>query len=185
MRKVIALALCIITTMAQSAEMRNVEWGMTVDEVKKAETAKFILEKDNMIGYTDKLNGDEILLVYYFTSGKLGKGVIKFDNKRVNNNGYITDFKSINSLLTKKYGQPIESRELWANDLYKNDPQHYGTALATGSLMKYSKWDLDKTEIYHTVTGENFKVSHVIEFSAKKLGKDIEKQREKENLDKL
>lgn len=88
-------------------------------------------------------------------------------------------------MLRKKYGEPTEARDLWTDNVFKDDPNNYGTALATGSLMKASKWELDNTDIFHVVTGENFKVQHVIEFSAKQLGKDISKKIEQKNLDKL
>jgi len=114
MKKVIALALCLITaTGVQSAEMRNVDWGMTMEEVKEAESVKPELEKGNMLGFVDQLDDKQIFVIYYFTEGKLGKGVIRFNNKRVNKNGYIRDFNTVGDLLKKKYGEPVESKELW------------------------------------------------------------------------
>ncbi|MBB1452348.1 hypothetical protein H5159_14980 [Pseudoalteromonas sp. SG43-1] len=168
-----------------STDMRNVNWGMSIKEVKAAESVKPELEKENMLGFIDQLDDKQIFVIYYFTEGKLGKGLIRFNNKRVNKNGFIRDFKTIDDLLKKKYGEPMDSRDLWSNDIFKDDPNSYGTALAAGALMKFSKWELEKTNIYHMVSGENYKVSHAIEFSAKQLGKDISKKIEEKNLDKL
>lgn len=48
-----------------STDMRNVNWGMSIEEVKAAESVKPELEKENMLGFIDELNDKQIFILYY------------------------------------------------------------------------------------------------------------------------
>ena len=71
--------------------------------------------------------------------------------------------------MTNKYGTPAEDETLWRNNLFKDEPEQYGTALSIGHLVYYSSWNLEKTEISLFIEGDNFKVSHTLEYASKEF----------------
>jgi len=84
-------------------------------------------------------------------------------------NDYISDYNSIKKIITKKYKEPSEDKSYWKNDLFKDDYQHWGLALATGDLSYYSNWKHADSVIWLSLTGDNYKVSLSAEYSSIKL----------------
>lgn len=69
----------------------------------------------------------------------------------------------------------VRSRYILAeNHTNKNDYiSDWGTAISLGHLVYYSTWETNETEIASILSGENYRISCVIEYSSRKL-KDIE-----------
>jgi len=68
-------------------------------------------------------------------------------------------------------------------DLYKDDYSDWGTAISLGHLLYFSTWETENTEIASILTGENFDISCVIEYSSKSLEELEKKAKEKKALD--
>jgi len=148
---------------------RNSAWGDSKDKVKASEEAKFIAEDkyDNGIefmGYNTNVGSLDALVGYYFVENKLYTSKYLFQEKHSNRNDFISDFNKINQILTDKYGEPNENEKIWRNDLYKNQPEDYGMAIAVGHLIYYSKWKLNKTTITLSLSGSNYKIKHIVEY---------------------
>ena len=60
-------------------------------------------------------------------------------------------------------------------------------ALSIGHLTKYSKWVLDNgnTTITQMLSGDNYSISHVIEYSAEPWYDKFTKQKEDASLDEF
>jgi antitoxin component YwqK of YwqJK toxin-antitoxin module len=98
---------------------RNVKWGMTVNDVKKVETAQFEKEEKNpengittLLQYKTKLDNNDFWINYYFNEGD-GNGIIDY---AVYTYGYIKDvnydinsYKTIKKLFIK-YKELLESK---------------------------------------------------------------------------
>jgi hypothetical protein len=158
---------------------RKTNWGMSKDQVKKTETGK-IIKDDNVLGYQSKVAGLDALIAYIFVDDKLVRAKYIFTEKHSNRTDYLSDYSSIQTILNKKYGDPADDKTYWKNDLYKDDYQDWGMALAVGHLTKYSNWKVDDTEVWLSIDGDNYKISHSAEYSSKSLS-GLESAKSEEN----
>lgn len=102
---------------------RNTSWGMTKDEVKNSETAKFLDEDDTSLIYTGKVAGLNTSIFYKFINNKLVSGMYMIEEKHSNKNSYIDDYQNIKKILLDKYGKPSIDDTDWKNDLFKDSPK--------------------------------------------------------------
>ena len=187
MKKIMIIIILLLFSLYlySDPDFRNVNWGMTKEEVKQIETIKFEEENDNMLIYSTRISNLDAILFYVFVGNKLTKAGYLFTEEHSNDNLFIDDFKKIDALLIKKYGAPDAQEITWKNDLYKNDPQYWGTAIAMGYLSYYTGWQNDKTYIEHDLYGDNFKITHKILYVSKELQDYEKKIKEKEATDQL
>ena len=134
-----------------------------------------ILGLDGAVGYR-YTKDDELFIVKFI-----------FLEKHTNKNSYLSDYKSINGKFVSKYGTPSEDKAIWLNDLYKDDYSDWGMALSIGHLTKYSKWVLDNgnTTIMQMLSGDNYKISHAIEYLTEPWYGKFMKQTEDASLDEF
>ncbi|AKP52690.1 hypothetical protein [Cyclobacterium amurskyense] len=189
MKQFFTTAILILTSsivFSQSeTDFRKVNWGMSNSEVKQIETSELVKEETNSLAYRTDLAGFNALVGYIFAGDKLTRGKYVLLEDHSNRNDFISDFKKLKELLTKKYGNPGKDETIWKNNLYKDDYEDWGTAISIGHLIYYSTWKTDRTEVTLYLSGENYSISTVIEYQSKELG-NIEKElREKEQLSEL
>lgn len=158
---------------------RKTNWGMSKSQVKGKEEGK-ILRDDDVLAYEGNVAGLDTLIAYIFVDNKLVRAKYIFTEKHSNRNDYITDYSSIQKILNKKYGEPADDKTYWKNDLYKDDYQDWGMALAVGHLYKYSNWKISDTEVWLSITGDNYQISHSAEYSSVKLA-GLESAKSEEN----
>jgi len=159
--------------------------GMSKEQVKAIEKSKLVGEEDLSLCYETKINGFDTLLYFVFNHrNQLYLIKCVFMRKHINQNWYIYDFKSVDKILRKKYGKPAIHKEIWRRDLYKNDRDNWGMAIAVGDLGYFTQWK-GETSISHSLSGDNFSINHFLTYSNTKLEKECEefkgkKRREKE-----
>ena len=162
---------------------RQTLWGMAKEQVRKTELSKFIKEDKlngemkglDMIIYQDNINGLDCMIVYYFAKNKLTRARYLFIESHSSKNLYISDFNKIKEQLTKKYSLPIRDEKMWLDDLYKGDIYNYGMAISIGHLRYIAEWDIEEAYIQLLLTGDNYKISHWVEYTGKAF-KEFEKK---------
>ena len=161
---------------ALKGELRG---GMSKEQVKRIEKSKLIGEEDSFLCYETKINGLDTLLFFVFNyRNQLYLIKYAFMRKHINQNWYIYDFKRIDKILRKKHGKPDVHKEIWRRELYKNDKDNWGMAIAVGDLRYFTQWK-GETSIRHSLSGDNFKIKHTLIYSNKKLEKEYEEFMEK------
>jgi hypothetical protein len=95
-------------------------------------------------------------------------------------NDYISDFDSLKSALTIKYGEPTDDKTIWKNSLYRDDKEEWGLAISIGHLYYYTSWKTDTTEISLGLIGDNFEINFFIDYSSIALA-ELEKQQRQES----
>ena len=141
---------------------------MSKEQVKAIETDKFYDETEKYVVYETKVAGFPVLLVYYFINNQCNEARYIINIEHSNLTDFVDDYKKLKGLLSKVYGSTIFDEEIWKGDLYKDDPEDYGMAIATGDLFYYSTWENDKTQITMELGGDNYKVDHFIIFYERK-----------------
>jgi hypothetical protein len=168
-----------------SSDFRKVNWGMSMELVKRSETAKFYPEEetDQILIYRTNIASLETFLSYYFVKDSLVKAKYLLDEKHSNKNLHINDFKTLKSKLKEKYGSPDDEDVIWRNDLYKDDSKDWGLAVSLGHLLYYATWETNGASIIVLLDGDNYTIRNQIEYISKKYGYLIDEQNKKKALD--
>lgn len=170
----------MIPTASFSQDVRKLIWGMTREKVKETEGVhQYESDKTkdgfDYIYYIGKANGLECILAFYFVDNKLFRVRYLFTEKHSTKNLYVDDFVNVESTLEDKYGKATIEKS-WTDDLYKDNFNDWGMALAIGHLTMYTSRNLEKTEIYHEVSGDNYDISHTLSFKSLALNEIVSKK---------
>jgi hypothetical protein len=164
---------------------RNIPWGLTADEVKRRMKDKPAADNDRVIVFPDRVGSLTAHCCFALAGGRFVRGQYRFAEEHANDNLFLDDFDAIDGLLSKKYGKPAENKRVWRDDLYKDDRTEWGMAVKTGRLIVYSTWKMGKVRIAHGLSGDNYEVEHVIEYTQDDMEILESSIREQEDQDKL
>lgn len=152
-----------------STDFRKARWGMSKIKAKKSETAKLYSEEKDIIIYQSKVAGLDCMIGYVFADDKLVRGRYVFILQHTNKNDFIDDYKSIKETISEKYGTPKQDETVWKNLLYADDIEKYGFAVSMGHLYYYAAWETPTTEIDLELSGDNFEIKLLVEYTSIKL----------------
>ena len=159
-----------------SFEFRGLKWGSTREEVKSIIKDAILYDEAENLMYSSDVSGLDAQLVFWFKSGKMNAIAYIFKEPHSSRNLYIEDYEKIKSLLIEKYGLPADEQERWLDDLYKDDPNDKGMAIAIGHLVISSIWRFPDTEITHGLTGDNYEITHLLSYKSTKILSDDTKK---------
>lgn len=156
-------------------------WGTSLSEVKTAVGGKQETMPEGF-GVEVTVAGRSAVVAYVFTQDKLTMVLVIFTDEHIDNSRFVIDYQEVSSLLEQRYGAPNEQRWVWLNDLFKDDPQQYGTAVAAEQLLVYENWKTSGTDIEHSLSGKNFKILHKIRYASLEFEGLMEKEKQKQDL---
>lgn len=163
-------------------DFRKANWGMSPSQVKSTESLEIIKEDNDVLAYKTTLADFDAYVVYIFAGNKLTRAKYIITETHSNKNDYISDYNTLKSLLQKKYGTPVEEEKYWKDDLYKDDYSDWGFAVSLGHLIYYSTFKNENTDVTIMLSGENYEIDNVIEYTSKSLGNVEQELRAKEQL---
>ena len=168
---------------------RDVKWGASKAEVRAAEDSEFVGEQPEGLIYKDEVAGLTAMVAYYFPEGsnQFARAAYIFIEEHSSNNLYIDDFEQVQEALEGKYGEPSDGGKIWRNDLFKDDRSDWGTALAAGHMTMQQEWASDRrdTKIYHQLSGDNFDISHILQYQRPALDYLFDQAQERRNAEDL
>jgi len=155
---------------------------MSLIEVKKVEESPPIFESEDGLGYQDTVAGLSAVVLYYFIDDQLTKASYVFDNDYLNHNNHIDDYRKVKAIVIGKYGTPVVDDTIWSRDLFKDDPEGWGLAIATGQLVMRASWSVSDTNIMLQLWGENYEVSHALFYYSTEYAhlEELSQQREED-----
>jgi hypothetical protein len=159
-------------------------WGMSEAEVKAIVEGE-PQAVDGGFAVDTTVAGHPAGVMYGFTQDKLTLVIVLFMDSHMEPNKYLADWQTISDLLTEKYGTPSDQEWVWLNDLFKDDPDQYGTAIAAEQLVVYRTWRTDQTEIEHSLQGKGFDVIHKILYTSRSHDQMREREQKQKSLDGL
>ena len=90
---------------------------------------------------------------------KLEKAAYLLDEEHIDYYNYYQDYCNLEELYETKYGTPAKQEAIWTNDLYKENKEDWGTALAAGHVTFYTEWeDSDGNSILMENFGDNAQI---------------------------
>ena len=146
-----------LTHAEKEFDFKKIRWGMSKEEVKKSEGKELIVESQGLSLKT-KINGLNSYLSYIFS-----------DNKLYSVGYTITELDKVQR----------------KNDLYRDAPKNWGTAISLGHLFYLTAWETGRTEIYLSLIGDNFKINFAVGYLSKESKNNIEKRNQEEILEQL
>lgn len=185
MKKVLVLTLLLVIILslgvgAEDYDFRNVNWGMTIDEVMEQVDLNLVANVETGLMYSTSLNNDKYFLILQFRNNKLFEADYIINETFINNLKYIESFRAIRNLLTEKYGSPEDgSGKEWSSDLYKDSPDDYGTAVSLGYLTYKYRWETEKVNILATLGETEGEPKIAIVYYSKKY-KNLKEQTDEE-----
>lgn len=176
------------TSNLNDEKFRNLKWGMSLEEVLKAEglgsvnrigdVAEFGPEYiDDAINFSDVVGGLQTTVYLYFYENKLMGGMYAFQEEHQYKNIYIDDFKNVEKILLDKYGPASSSEIYWRNESWKDSPGYYGHAVALGHLEYKAEWYTYNNIVFHYLVGDGYEIEHLIYYYSEQLKNKIENKR--------
>lgn len=153
---VVFIVLFVFTVQSlQAQDFRQINWGMSVEEVKDIEGLKVLDENENMFVYAVKIADREAFLFYKHVNNEVVQGGYSFQQRYDDKNDYISDYEELKHKLTEEYGGPVIDEVLWKNDKYREDLDSHGLAVGMGYLIYWADWDAGDTKIELALHGNN------------------------------
>lgn len=186
---VIFLASLVLTLQASAQNgFRSFEWGTPKAKIVQGE-GKPALETTKsslpVIVYEREIVDYSAVTIFILTpkNKRLAGGLYAFTEEYTNKNRFISDYRDISGLVSKKYGEPKKSDWEWSQDTYRGDSENYGMALQVGDLTLRETWENDQTLIEHVLTGGEYEVTHKIHYYSKDHLDVLQSTREKDALE--
>lgn len=144
------------------------KWGMSLRQVKRRYPG---LTKNGKNAYVKKASiaGMSAVRFFQFDAAKLTLAGYVITEKFSNNKTYIEQFRKLQQLLSSKYGDPIDARAVWSNEVYRAQPEHVGLALSQGYVKFYATWDTGKTGIELGLHGNNYQIQMHVRYHSVEL----------------
>ncbi|MBN1546463.1 MAG: hypothetical protein JW902_07385 [Syntrophaceae bacterium] len=168
---------------ADDSTFRKSKWGMSIAEVKASEPLEVAKEDENFLAYKTSVIGKDVFVAYFFVDNQLTRARYVLADSHSNKNDFIIDYEDFKKILIKKYGNPVQDESIWRNDLYKDDYSDWGTAISIGHLIYFSNWKTKDTGISILLSGENYDISCIIEYSSTNFKETEKKAQEKKALE--
>ena len=174
-------ALIPVRRLAPEMDFRSTRWGMTEDEVKAVEgnnpdySGRLDGRNAWYIAYERKLMGNGVLVAYYFSTNGLYEARYIWTEKHSNENLFISDYDSVRTQLTNKYGNPWWDHENWDTTSHKNYyADKKGDALSYGYLSYETCYSTARTDITMQMSADNYTVSFIIYYESKDIAAPAE-----------
>lgn len=165
-------------------EVFGLTWGATRARVM-TEKGQPMESNQTSLTYKANVSGNDALVYLVFVGDKLARVTYVFEVTHTNNNLFTYDFELIDSELRKKYGAPAITGPFWRDNLYKDDRSHWGMAVATGRMYMSSEWTNATSVINHRLIGDNFSITHGIDYKAREFALAISQAAQKQDQSNL
>ncbi len=146
---------------------RGYAWGTSLADIVNAELTSSMVSgvdytlSNNVLFILDgEVSNYKTNVGYFFDSAlKLGKAAYLLDEEHIDYYNYYEDYCNLEELYETKYGTPAKQEAVWTNDLYKENKEDWGTALAAGHVTFYTEWeDSDGNSILMENFGDNAQI---------------------------
>jgi hypothetical protein len=162
--------------------LRKVRWGDSKMQVMKSEDGEPSATDNDILKYSTIVQNLKCDLYYEFMDDKLVRASYIFTQDHANKNDYIADYKSVKETLIQKYGTPFTDKTVWKDDLYKNDTQEYGMAVAAGHLVYLASWVKPESGINLFLNGDNYKLMLRLQYTSMDFKEKVEQVKQVKNL---
>lgn len=170
---------------AQVEGFRGIPWGSERTSILATESQPPVDESADSLVFDVQMLDLSYVAVHGLNDGRLVRGSLIQTSRHSSDNHFLGDYDSIVQLLTRKYGAPQESNIYWIDDLYKDEPDSWGFAVAAGHHSRFTRWVLPDTEIIAGLHGDNHEISVIAEFQWRSAQASIQAARISRDLEQI
>jgi len=171
LRLALCLLLLVITPLPSFAAgdegvFRGFVWGVTKEDVRKFEKARFYKEEGDALFFLEKPDRFRRLITYRFADGGLiGAKYEMVEYHEPDPQDVLTRSADWTNQLKEKYGEPSAEEMIWKNKFYRTRPNFWFRAMRRGDLRIESKWTISGGGVvmknYHD--GYNYQLYYTVE----------------------
>jgi len=150
------------------ADFREVEWGMSPDQVKETELSNQLTgEMPAVLIYEGEVAGIKASIFYLFDDSKLIRGIYSIETGEQDT--IVKDYETIRTSMLKQYGEPAEEKmglekELSTDELNPDDPDDLYTLVLQKFIKPEIIWKKGETRIYLRLTEKDGLVAIMIDY---------------------
>lgn len=134
--------------------VRNLNWGMSIDEVRLLEKSKLI--DDNLgLTYLDTIDGQPFKINYNFRSNELNMMRMDYVLDYEDYNEYLTKYEDLKKELNNQYGNAIKYEEDWKDNSIKGHKNRYGYAISREKLIIRTIYENEFSKIFLVLLGQD------------------------------
>jgi len=138
-------------------DFRATRWGMTKDEVKKAEPRGPKHETEDSLIFESKYRDMITYITYQFKDGKLYRAGVLYPEKLASDSLYLENYENIKQDATKAYGKPALDEETLLNPGAVIEPDKKAEAVCRGDLALGAQWNVPGSMVVLMFRGEGEK----------------------------
>lgn len=140
----------------------GVPWGASMARVLQAQPGTVIVRGADRLITHDRLEALDVATTYRFDDDGLAAVSALSRARHPARDDYIDDFVRLRRQLSARWGAPRIDERAWRNDMFRDQRERWGDAVAAGHLVYYAEWRAGDTEIVMTLKSERLQVSHEV-----------------------
>lgn len=141
----------------ETFDFRGTRWGMTRDEVKKAEPKPPKHETEDSLIYDGKYKDMITYITYQFKDGKLYRAGVLYPEKLASDSLYLENYENLKQDVIKAYGEPALDDETLLNTDAVIEPDKKAEAVCRGDLMLGAQWNVPGSMVVLMFRGDGEK----------------------------
>ena len=135
-------------------DFRKTRWGMSREEVMKAEVDGPQFETENSVEYVRFIGDLHAQTNYKFQDDKLIRGGYYFPTEYEDKNEYIETYEHLKERMIKAKGSPVIDRVVQLDPSVEIDPEKKGQAVCDGKLIYGTQWNYPGSDIQLVFRGD-------------------------------
>lgn len=138
-------------------DFRGTRWGMTKDEVKKAEPKGPKHETEDSLVFEGRYRDMITYITYQFKDGKLYRAGVLYPEKLASDSLYLENYENLKQDVIKAYGEPVVDGETLLKPDAVIEPDKKAEAVCRGDLMLGTQWNVPGSIVILMMRGDSEK----------------------------
>jgi len=173
----LSMLLAVVDARAQQEEATGPEevfagtqWGDSRGRVRKlCPATKRVKGDPNALACTTEVAGVAAKAVFVFGDEGLAEIRVQFIAYHADKSQYVADYHAVSDAVIERHGAPDAEDAVWTDDMYRDHPDQWGIALASGMVSLTRSWSRPDVRIVHVASGKNLDVLHVLRYTPPEL----------------
>ncbi len=168
MKRICYLILCaapaalLLTSAAGAADFRDLDWGASKQEVRKAESFSIHHDMPNEIAFWNfKLAGVNAGLIYRFEGGRLVRAFYTSRHQTPDVKEDYADYRSFRQHFDRELGNKgVETWE-WADGKQHSAAERTLEAVAAGRVEIVTRWEHPSNDVWLVINGKSGRIQEL------------------------
>lgn len=159
---ILVLLSIMLVSLGFSSGIDGIEWGTTIEEVKRSLGEKDISEEYNqklghcILSVDDEVLGRDCILQYQFIDGNLFATTMYFVHNKLSFESLYSIYDQLYNIVSEKYGKPDREFDNFTDDQTIDESIKTATKkqkedlIYAGKYSPFTYWDIDESEFTYS-----------------------------------